>query len=170
MNGTPPVPRSNLGIIRQPSYLRSTLGRTSWRRSRPKCEHVKTAPTATGSVTAKWCRFPPQPLARFLCGAHQSRCLARRAEQACKFYDCLPRLLASCGAQMSDVILERVFFRDIEADMETFQQGPRCGLRRQLECGRTPAGGQLHRATSLPSRTGVGVAGPGDRARTNRTA
>lgn len=43
-------------------------------------------------------------------------------EQACKFYDCLPRLLASCGAQMSDVILERVFFRDIEADFETFQK------------------------------------------------
>jgi enamine deaminase RidA (YjgF/YER057c/UK114 family) len=44
------------------------------------------------------------------------------AEQAAKFYDCLPRLLDSCGAQMSDVILERVFFRDIEADFDSFQQ------------------------------------------------
>ena len=44
------------------------------------------------------------------------------AEQAAKFYDCLPRLLESCGAQMSDIILERVFFRDIEADFDTFQQ------------------------------------------------
>ena len=43
-------------------------------------------------------------------------------EQASKFYGCLPRLLHRAGAKMSDVVLERVFFRDIEHDFETFQQ------------------------------------------------
>jgi enamine deaminase RidA (YjgF/YER057c/UK114 family) len=44
------------------------------------------------------------------------------AEQARKFYGCLPRLLHRVGAKMSDVVLERVFFRDIATDFETFQR------------------------------------------------
>ena len=43
-------------------------------------------------------------------------------EQASKFYGCLPRLLERAGARMSDVILERVFFRDIAEDFDTFAQ------------------------------------------------
>jgi enamine deaminase RidA (YjgF/YER057c/UK114 family) len=43
-------------------------------------------------------------------------------EQASKFYGCLPRLLHRAGARMSDVVLERVFFRDIARDFETFQR------------------------------------------------
>lgn len=43
-------------------------------------------------------------------------------EQASKFYGCLPRLLARAGVNPSDVVLERVFFRDIEADFDSFQQ------------------------------------------------
>ena len=43
-------------------------------------------------------------------------------EQASKFYGCLPRLLEGAGAKMSDVVLERVFFRDIIEDMQTFQE------------------------------------------------
>jgi len=43
-------------------------------------------------------------------------------EQASKFYGCLPRLLENAGVKMSDVVLERVFFRDIEADFEIFQK------------------------------------------------
>ena len=43
-------------------------------------------------------------------------------EQASKFYGCLPRLLHRAGAKMSDVVLERVFFRDIEHDFDTFQE------------------------------------------------
>ncbi len=42
-------------------------------------------------------------------------------EQASKFYGCLPRLLEGAGARMTDVVLERVFFRDIVSDMRTFQ-------------------------------------------------
>lgn len=44
------------------------------------------------------------------------------AEQASKFYACLPRLLHRAGAKMSDVVLERVFFRDIGSDFDTFQR------------------------------------------------
>ena len=43
-------------------------------------------------------------------------------EQASKFYQCLPRILDEAGAEMGDVILERVFFRDIGADFEPFAQ------------------------------------------------
>ena len=43
-------------------------------------------------------------------------------DQAARFYACLPRLLDRAGAKMSDVVLERVFFRDIEHDFETFQE------------------------------------------------
>ncbi len=43
-------------------------------------------------------------------------------EQAAKFYGCLPRLLERAGAKMSDVVLERVFFRDIEQDFATLQE------------------------------------------------
>lgn len=42
-------------------------------------------------------------------------------EQAAKFYGCLPRLLHRAGAKMSDVVWERVFFRDIAQDFDTFQ-------------------------------------------------
>lgn len=59
---------------------------------------------------------------------------AEPREQASKFYGCLPRLLDRAGARMSDVVLERVFFRDIEQDFETFQE-----VRREayLEAGVT---------------------------------
>ncbi|MHB8972789.1 MAG: Rid family hydrolase [Pirellulaceae bacterium] len=50
-------------------------------------------------------------------------------EQVAKFYGCLPELLHRAGAKMSDVILERVFFRDIEHDFETFQQVRRDSYR-----------------------------------------
>ena len=43
-------------------------------------------------------------------------------EQVSKFYGCLPRLLHRAGAKMGDIILERVFFRDIEHDFETFRE------------------------------------------------
>lgn len=42
-------------------------------------------------------------------------------EQAAKFYGCLPRLLERAGAKMSDVVIERVFFRDIAGDFAEFQ-------------------------------------------------
>ncbi len=42
-------------------------------------------------------------------------------EQASKFYGCLPRLLENAGVKMSDIILERVFFRDLVNDLATFQ-------------------------------------------------
>ncbi len=40
------------------------------------------------------------------------------AEQAEKFYACLPQMLEQGGATMQDVVLERVFFRDILTDFE----------------------------------------------------
>lgn len=43
-------------------------------------------------------------------------------EQASKFYGCLPRVLEETGFKLSDVVLERVFFRDIDADFETLQR------------------------------------------------
>ncbi len=43
-------------------------------------------------------------------------------EQAAKFYNCLPRLLANAGVSLHDVILERVFFRDVAADFDTFAE------------------------------------------------
>ena len=43
-------------------------------------------------------------------------------EQASKFYGCLPRLLSGAGVRMSDVVLERVFFRDIISDFDTFRE------------------------------------------------
>ncbi len=45
-------------------------------------------------------------------------------EQALKFYGCLPRLLEGAGARMGDVVLERVFFRDIISDMRDVPGGP----------------------------------------------
>ncbi|MFV1967047.1 MAG: Rid family hydrolase [Pirellulaceae bacterium] len=44
------------------------------------------------------------------------------AEQAKKFYDCLPRLLSENGAQVSDVLWERVFFRNAAEDFDTFSK------------------------------------------------
>ena len=46
-------------------------------------------------------------------------------EQAQKFYGCLPRLLSEAGAEMADVVLERVFFRDIHGDFEVFDEARR---------------------------------------------
>jgi enamine deaminase RidA (YjgF/YER057c/UK114 family) len=43
-------------------------------------------------------------------------------EQASKFYGCLPRLMERAGARMSDIVLERVFFRDIAKDYDTFAE------------------------------------------------
>ena len=43
-------------------------------------------------------------------------------EQAQRFYDCLPGLLTANGVQMRHVILERVFFRDIQTDLGTFAE------------------------------------------------
>jgi enamine deaminase RidA (YjgF/YER057c/UK114 family) len=44
------------------------------------------------------------------------------AEQARRFYGCLPRLLEQAGAQVAQVVLERVFFEDFARDMQTFGQ------------------------------------------------
>jgi enamine deaminase RidA (YjgF/YER057c/UK114 family) len=41
-------------------------------------------------------------------------------EQAVKFYECLPRKLQEVGASLADVMWERVFFRDVTADFDTF--------------------------------------------------
>jgi enamine deaminase RidA (YjgF/YER057c/UK114 family) len=43
-------------------------------------------------------------------------------EQASKFYRCLPQLLEESGFKVGDVMLERVFFRDIAADHDPFQE------------------------------------------------
>ncbi len=50
-------------------------------------------------------------------------CLSGSArEQAEKFYGCLPNLLSSRGAEMSDVVLERIFFRDLAGDIDLFTE------------------------------------------------
>ena len=54
------------------------------------------------------------------------------AEQAEKFYHCLPRLLSENGAQISDIFWERVFFRNVAEDFDTFRKA------------REAAYGQLH--------------------------
>ena len=43
-------------------------------------------------------------------------------EQALRFYECLPRILDKAGAGMANVVLERVFFRDLNADFDVFSQ------------------------------------------------
>ena len=43
-------------------------------------------------------------------------------KQAQSFYECLPWILHRADARMADVILERVFFRDIQADFEALSQ------------------------------------------------
>jgi enamine deaminase RidA (YjgF/YER057c/UK114 family) len=43
-------------------------------------------------------------------------------EQAEKFYGCLPWLLHRVGAEMRNVVLERVFFRDVQADFDVFAE------------------------------------------------
>lgn len=61
-------------------------------------------------------------------------------EQALKFYQCLPNILEEAGAEMGDVILERVFFRDIDADFETYAQVRREAYRQAGVIGdRLPA-------------------------------
>ena len=50
--------------------------------------------------------------------------------QAQKFYDCLPRILSHAGVGMSDVVLERVFFRDAAADFDVFSQARRDAYRK----------------------------------------
>jgi enamine deaminase RidA (YjgF/YER057c/UK114 family) len=42
-------------------------------------------------------------------------------QQARRFYGCLPRLLDQAGADVSHVVLERVFFQDFAQDMFSFQ-------------------------------------------------
>jgi enamine deaminase RidA (YjgF/YER057c/UK114 family) len=42
--------------------------------------------------------------------------------QARRFYGCLPRLLGRAGADVSHVVLERVFFEDFARDMDAFQK------------------------------------------------
>jgi enamine deaminase RidA (YjgF/YER057c/UK114 family) len=73
-------------------------------------------------------------------------------EQASKFYGCLPRLLERAGAKMSDVILERVFFRDIAADYEDFQAIRRAAYEEVGVTGdRLPAASYIDQP---PCRTG----------------
>lgn len=43
-------------------------------------------------------------------------------QQASRFYRCLPRLLGQAEADMSHVVLERVFFEDFAQDMQSFRQ------------------------------------------------
>jgi enamine deaminase RidA (YjgF/YER057c/UK114 family) len=42
--------------------------------------------------------------------------------QARRFYGCLPRLLEQAGANISHVVLERVFFEDFAKDMDSFRE------------------------------------------------
>lgn len=41
-------------------------------------------------------------------------------QQARMFYECLPRIVSQAGAEMSNVVLERAFFRDVIADFDVF--------------------------------------------------
>jgi enamine deaminase RidA (YjgF/YER057c/UK114 family) len=50
-------------------------------------------------------------------------------EQAAKFYGCLPWLLNSRGAEMSNVVLERVFFRDLQHDVGLLAEARRKAYR-----------------------------------------
>ncbi len=43
-------------------------------------------------------------------------------QQARSFYSCLPRILERAGATMADVVLERVFFRNLAADQQAFTE------------------------------------------------
>lgn len=52
-----------------------------------------------------------------VCAAHSTP-----REQAHGFYQCLPRILDKAGARMADVVLERVFFRDLNTDFEVFSE------------------------------------------------
>ena len=61
-------------------------------------------------------------------------------EQAAKFYECLPRKLEECGVRMSDVVWERIFFRNAAADFEAFGEARRNAYARAGVCGdRLPA-------------------------------
>ena len=55
-------------------------------------------------------------------------------QQAQSFYSCLPRILERAGAEMSHVVLERVFFRDLAADRQDFDEVRRDAYRQ----GRVP--------------------------------
>lgn len=55
---------------------------------------------------------------------------ASSAEQAAKCYDCLPRIMSEHGFSMSQIVLERVFFRDVQADFELLGQIRRDAYRR----------------------------------------
>ena len=65
-------------------------------------------------------------------------------EQTSKFYGCLPRLLERAGAKMSDVVSERVFFRDIAQDFEAFQ-----AVRRDVYLEHGVAGDELPAASYI---------------------
>jgi enamine deaminase RidA (YjgF/YER057c/UK114 family) len=56
--------------------------------------------------------------------AKRTACRAQSTprEQAQSFYGCLPIILDKAGATMADVVLERVFFRDLNADFDVFSQ------------------------------------------------
>ena len=49
--------------------------------------------------------------------------------QAEKFYECLPRILRQAGVGMPNVVLERVFFRDLNGDYDVFDQVRRNAYR-----------------------------------------
>ncbi len=67
------------------------------------------------------------------------------AEQARACYECLPRLLGRAGATMSDVVLERVFFRDLVGDFDLFQRVRREAYRDAGMTGQAlPAASSLH--------------------------
>ncbi len=51
-------------------------------------------------------------------------------QQAQGFYSCLPRILERAGAEMSHVVLERVFFRNLAADHDVFMETRRDAYRR----------------------------------------
>ncbi len=51
------------------------------------------------------------------------------AQQAEKYYHCLPRILERAGAEMTHVVLERVFFRNLAADHDTFSEVRRDAYR-----------------------------------------
>lgn len=87
----------------------STLTRT--------CEHcVDTGGSCNGEVVEIATELSREVFIRCTppCG------MATAQQQAEKFYSCLPNLLGARGLSMADVVLERVFFRDLTADQAAF--------------------------------------------------
>jgi enamine deaminase RidA (YjgF/YER057c/UK114 family) len=68
------------------------------------------------------------------------RGMATAKEQAEKFYSCLPKLLEARGLAMSNVVLERVFFRNLAADQTAFRVAQHAAYRAAgVPVGREPA-------------------------------